>query len=142
MYSEILNMLTSNLIDVGFALLIFCFAYLSNMALSIYHNVSQLKQAFDKNKIIDSVIKIIFVCVGIALLVVAITALPVFANTVGWIIPDEYSSVFSDFVILSACLYMSCKYILEAVKEFMSIMNYKQTESTNNAVSDSTENKT
>ena len=51
------------------------------------------------------------------------TTLPLFANEVGWAIPEEYSDLFADLVIIGAVLLVSCKYIKEAFTKFTAILN-------------------
>ena len=67
--------------------------------------------------------KILVFVVGLTLLCTAITALPIFANEVGWTIPDEYTDIFADLVIIGAVLLVSCKYIKEAFTKFVAILN-------------------
>jgi hypothetical protein len=119
MWTELLN----NLTNIGYAMLIFICAYLANMAFSLWYNVKILNQNFDKEKITASVLKILVFVVGLTLLCISITALPIFANQVGWTIPDEYTEVFANIVIISAVLLVSAKYIKEAYKKFIAILN-------------------
>lgn len=53
----------------------------------------------------------------------ALTTLPLFANEVGWAIPQEYTDLFADLVIIGAVLLVSCKYIKEAFVKFTEILN-------------------
>lgn len=118
-----INTILSNLINAGWAMLIFLCAYISNIAFSLYHNIKQLGQAFDLTKILNSVYKIISLVLGLILLIIATTSLPAFANYVGWEIPSEYSEVFDDLAVLGVCLYISCRYIFEAAQKFSAILN-------------------
>ena len=45
-----LDAVLKNLIDIGWAMLIFLAAYLANVAFSLYYNIRILLQPFDKNK--------------------------------------------------------------------------------------------
>ena len=105
-----LDTILHNLENAGWAMLIFLCAYVSNMAFGLYHNIKQLQQPFDKEKLINSGLKVASIVVGLVLLVVGITALPAFADYVGWEIPEEYTKVFSDLAVISVCLVVSCKY--------------------------------
>lgn len=60
--------------------------------------------------------------VGLTLLCVSITTLPLYANQVGWAIPEEYADMFADLVIIGAVLIVSCKYIVEAFTKFKAIL--------------------
>ena len=115
-----------NLIDLGYAMLIFLCAYLSNVAFSLFYNIKVLSQPFSREKLIDSGLKVLsFVC-GLTLLCIAITALPIFATQIGWNIPEEYSDMFSDLVIMGAVLVVSCKYIVKAYTKFQAILSNEE----------------
>ena len=113
-----------NLINIGWAMLIFLCAYLSNVAFSLYYNIKILLQPFNRDKAINSALKVAAFLVGLSLLCVAITTLPLYANQIGWAIPQEYSDLFADLIILGAVLVVSCKYILEAFTKFKNICDH------------------
>lgn len=118
-----LENLTQNLINIGWAMLIFLAAYLANVAFSLWHNIKTLHEPFDRDKLIASGLKILTFVVGLTLLCTSITALPLFATQVGWAIPEEYSDLFADLVIIGSVLLVSCKYIKEAYTKFTTILN-------------------
>lgn len=120
-----LNAILNNMINIGWAMLIFLAAYLSNVAFSLYYNIKVLLQPFDKAKLITSGLKILAVGLGLTLLCVSITALPLFSGQVGWEIPTEYTDVFSNLVIIGAVLMVGCKYIVEAFTKFKAILEVK-----------------
>lgn len=118
-----LDTILHNLENAGWAMLIFLCAYVSNMAFGLYRNIKQLQQPFDKEKLINSGLKVASIVAGLVLLVVGITALPAFADYVGWKIPEEYTKVFSDLAVISVCLVVSCKYFAEAISKFTAILD-------------------
>lgn len=120
-----LDAVLKNLIDIGWAMLIFLAAYLANVAFSLYYNIRILLQPFDKNKAINSALKVAAFVVGLTLLCVAITTLPIYADQLGWAIPEEYTEIFADLVIVGAVLMVSCKYIVEAFTKFKAILQVK-----------------
>lgn len=120
------NAILYNLINIGWAMLIFLCAYLSNVAFSMYYNIKILLEPFDKQKVINSGLKITAFVIGLTLLCLSITTLPLFADMVGWAIPAEYADIFSDIVIIGAVLMVSCKYILEAFTKFKAILDFKK----------------
>lgn len=126
-----INAVLYNLVNIGWAMLIFLCAYLSNMAFSLYYNIKILLEPFDKQKVINSGLKVAAFVIGLTLLCLAITTLPLFANMVGWAIPAEYADIFSDIVIIGAVLMVSCKYITEAFTKFKAILDFKKEDSTN-----------
>lgn len=121
-----LDAILMNLINIGWAMLIFLAAYLSNVSFSLYYNIKILLQPFNKEKAINSALKVAAFVFGLTLLCIAITTLPLFADQIGWTIPEEYSDLFADLVILGAVLLVSCKYILEAFTKFKGILDYKE----------------
>lgn len=123
--------LLENITNIGWSMLIFLSAYLANVAFSLWYNIKIQKETFDRNKLIASGLKIAVFVVGLTLLCTSITALPIFANEVGWTIPDEYTDVFADLVIIGAVLLVSCKYIKEAFTKFVAILNDTQEEISN-----------
>lgn len=123
--------LFENLTNIGWSMLIFLSAYLANVAFSLWYNIKIQKETFDRNKLIASGLKIAVFVVGLTLLCTSITALPIFANEVGWTIPDEYTDVFADLVIIGAVLLVSCKYIKEAFTKFVAILNDTQEDVSN-----------
>lgn len=127
-----LESLTHNLINIGWAMLIFLAAYLANVAFSLWYNIKIQREAFDRNKLIASGLKILTFVVGLTLLCTAITGLPLFATEVGWAIPAEYSDLFADLVVIGAVLLVSCKYIKEAFTKFTAILNTQVEEETEN----------
>lgn len=112
-----------NLTNISWAMLIFLCAYLSNVAFSMYYNIKILLEPFDKQKIVNSCLKIAVFVIGLTLLCLAITTLPLFASMIGWEIPAEYTDIFSDLVIVGAVLIVSCKYIVEAFTKFKAILD-------------------
>ena len=119
---SMLNQVLNNLSHVGIGLVIFILAYVSNMSFSLYYNIKMLGEAFDYHKLINSGLKLVSFCIGVACLTTVITALPLFADFVGYAIPEEYTDVFSAVVIIAVPLYSSCKYAFEAFGKMKSIL--------------------
>lgn len=120
--NDLVQIIISNLQNVGIGVLLFIVAYVSNMALSLYYNIKVLNEAFDKAKLINSALKIAAFAIGTALLCIGVTTIPAFASHVGFEIPEEYSTVFQDLAILSVFIISSCKYLLEAYQKFSAIL--------------------
>lgn len=113
----------ANLVTIGWAMLIFLAAYLANVTFSLWYNIKLQKEQFSREKLITGGLKVLTFIVGLTLLCIAVTTLPLFANEVGWAIPEEYSDLFADLVIIGAVLLVSCKYIKEAFTKFTAILN-------------------
>lgn len=129
MYQSVIN----NLVTIGWAMLIFLAAYLANVTFSLWYNIKLQKEQFSREKLITGGLKILTFIVGLTLLCISVTTLPLFANDVGWAIPAEYTDLFADLVIIGAVLLVSCKYIKEAFTKFAAILNAGPVDNTQEA---------
>lgn len=120
---EIIDLMLKNLYYVGVGVGIFVIAYLSNMLFGIWYNVRVLEEAFDWKRIVKSLLKVLAVGFGIALLTIAITLIVPFAQLAGVPIPEEYEEIMSIIAILVICLRASLSYIKEAWTKMNDIMN-------------------
>lgn len=123
MWQIIWATMIANLTDVAVGMATFVVAYLSNMAFSTYLNIKVLNQPFEVSKLIDSALKVGTFAVGSALLTIAITTIPIFCNTIGLTIPEEYIEVFSKLAILAITLTAACKYAVEAFGKMKAILS-------------------
>lgn len=105
---------------------IFVCAFLSNMAFSLYENLSIKKEGWSWNKFWEGICKAVAFIVGLSLLCLSVTSIPFFADHIGWVIPQEYADVFSDLAIVFVILSVSCSYVLKAFNTFKDILNYKK----------------
>lgn len=126
--NELLQVVLTNLTDVGLGVLLFIMAYVSNMALSLYYNIKILNEPFDKNKLINSGLKVVAFGIGAALLCICITTIPTFADHVGFTIPNEYGDVFQDLAILSVFITSAIRYIIESYGKFSKILKTSSTD--------------
>lgn len=117
------EIIIGNLIKIGYAMAIFLCAYLANVVFSLWYNIKINCEPFSREKLITGGLKVLTFIVGLTLLCIAVTTLPLFANEVGWTVPEEYSDLFADLVIIGAVLLVSCKYIKEAFTKFTAILN-------------------
>lgn len=114
----------ANLMNTGLGVAIFIVAYLSNVCFSLWYNIKILNQPFDIIRLRDGGLKILSFAIGLILLTGVITTLPIFADTVGWTIPDEYKEIFANLVIIGSFLLASLKYIVEAYTKMKTILFY------------------
>ena len=112
-----------NLENVGIGLAIFVIAYLANMCFSLFYNIKMLGENFDKSRIGSGILKAVVFVIGMALITIGVTGLPVFAEVAGFTIPDEYVEDFSVAVIVGMPLYVSVKYIKQAHDKMQNIFN-------------------
>lgn len=113
---------------VGFA--IFAMAYISNMSFSLYYNIKINQEVFSKEKLLNSVFKILAFAGGTIFLILATSLIVPWASNNGLAIPVEYSEVISTIATLGVYLSGALKYIMEAfnkMKEILTVKNEAQT---------------
>ena len=113
---------------VGFA--IFAMAYISNMSFSLYYNIKINQEVFSKEKLLNSVFKILAFAGGTIFLILATSLIVPWASNNGLAIPVEYSEVISTIATLGVCLSGALKYIMEAfnkMKKILIVKNEAQT---------------
>lgn len=113
---------------VGFA--IFAMAYISNMSFSLYYNIKINQEVFSKEKLLNSVFKILAFAGGTIFLILATSLIVPWASNNGLAIPVEYSEVISTIATLGVCLSGALKYITEAfnkMKKILTVKNEAQT---------------
>ena len=108
---------------VGFS--IFGMAYLSNVSFSLYYNIKIAGETFEKQRLINSLYKILAFAGGTMLLVLSTSLIIPWANKNNLPIPAEYSTVISTVVTLGVCLSGSLKYIVEAFNKMKKILAIK-----------------
>lgn len=106
-----------------YSMAIFLCAFLANVVFSLWYNIKINREPFSREKLATGGLKALTFIVGLTLLCIAITTLPIFATEVGWTIPEEYAELFADLIIVGAVLLVACKYIKEAFTKFVAILN-------------------
>lgn len=113
---------------VGFA--IFAMAYISNMSFSLYYNIKINQEVFSKEKLLNSIFKILAFAGGTIFLILATSFIVPWASNNGLAIPVEYSEVISTIATLGVYLSGALKYIMEAfnkMKKILTVKNEAQT---------------
>ena len=113
---------------VGFA--IFAMAYVSNMSFCLYYNIKISQEVFSKEKLLNSVFKILAFAGGTIFLILATSLIVPWASNNGLAIPVEYSEVISTIATLGVCLSGALKYIMESfnkMKKILTVKNEAQT---------------
>ena len=79
-------------------------AYLSNVSFSLYYNIKIAGETFEKQRLINSLYKILAFAGGTMLLVLSTSLIIPWANKNNLPIPAEYSTVISTVATLGVCL--------------------------------------
>lgn len=119
-----LNLILSNLCNVGVAVALLIVAWLANFALSSYYNITLLRTNWDRKKFLTGAGKLLSVCIGIALLTVAMTALPEFFTRMGIELPAGATDTVNIIVIVTMFTVTAYKYITDAIETLKNILNY------------------
>lgn len=100
------------------------------MCFSLYYNIKIDRENFSKEKLLNSLFKILSFAGGIICLVLATSLIVPWASNNGLTIPAEYSEVISTIATLGVCLAGTLKYILEAfnkMRKILTVSNESQT---------------
>lgn len=120
---EIIQAILNNLQNVGIGLLLFLLSYISNMAFAMYYNMKVVGESFDKEKMKNSLLKLLSFVIGCATLVIVVTTLPLFATYTGFELPSEFIDTFNTVAIIAVPVYASCKYALSAFGKMKDVLN-------------------
>ena len=118
-----LSIIIENLELVGIAMGLFVGSVAANTLLGLYNNIKILMQPFEKQRLIDTALKTGCLVASITLMVLVVTVMPVFCDSVGFPIPEEYIDVFSNLTIIGAAVIPSCKYLKDAYNKLCNIFN-------------------
>lgn len=127
---EFWQLALKNLEVAGIGFAIFAMAYVSNMSFSLYYNIKINHEVFSKEKLLNSLFKILAFACGTVFLILATSLIVPWASDNGLAIPAEYSEVISTIATLGVCLSGALKYILEAfnkMKKILTVTNEAQT---------------
>ena len=118
-----ISVILENLKLIGSAMGLFVGSVAANTLLGLYNNIKILMQPFSKERLINTGLKTACLVVSIVLMVLVVTVMPVFCNSVGFPIPEEYVDVFSNLTIISAAISPSCKDLKDAYDKLCNIFN-------------------
>lgn len=120
--NEILNLILVNLCKAGIGALMFIIIYLGNMGLGAYKNVKINGYDFDKQLMLQSIVKYLVLAFSISAITIGVTMIPAYAIYVGVDIPQEYVENISSVVIFSAFVLGSCVYAVDAIRKIKTIL--------------------
>ena len=109
--SNLVMIVVDNLEKVGIGALLFLGAYMSNICLGAWRSVKIEGYDFDWKLIGQSLAKFIVLGLGIGLLSIVVSILPVYMTYVGIVIEDETMAVLVSIVIITAFVVYCDKYV-------------------------------
>ena len=120
--SNLVMIVVDNLEKVGIGALLFLGAYMSNICLGAWRSVKIEGYDFDWKLIGQSLVKFIVLGLGIGLLSIVVSILPVYMTYVGVVIEDETMAVLDSIVIITAFVVACAKYIKDAYGKLKEIL--------------------
>ena len=120
--TEIFHILIENLERVGIGALLFLGAYMSNVCLGAWRSVKIEGYDFDWKLIGQSLVKFIVLGLGISLLSIVVSILPVYMTYVGVVIEDETMAVLDSIVIITAFVVACGRYVKDAYVKLKEIL--------------------
>ena len=119
---DIMTIVVDNLEKVGIGVVLFLGAYLSTICLGAWRNVKIEGYDFDWKLIGQSLIKFAVLGVGIGLLSVVVSTLPIYMAYVGIDIADDTMQVLDSIVIITAFVLATAKYVKDAYEKLKDIL--------------------
>ena len=120
--NALISIVIENLEKVGIGALLFLVAYMSNICLGAWRSVKIEGYDFDWKLIGQSLVKFIVLGLGIGLLSIVVSILPVYMTYVGVVIEDETMAVLDSVVIITAFVVACAKYIKDAYGKLKEIL--------------------
>ena len=120
--NEIMTIVLLNLEKVGVGVALFLGAYLSNILLGIWSNVKIEGYDFDWKLIAQSLVKFVVLGLGVGLLSIVVSILPMYMTYVGIVIEDETMAVLDSIVIITAFVVACAKYVKDAYGKLKEIL--------------------
>lgn len=120
---DMMNIVLANLEKVGIGVALFMGAYVSNMCLGAWRNVKIEGYDFDWKLILQSLVKFIVLGLGISIMSIVVSILPVYMEYVGIDIADETMQVLDSLVIITAFVVACVKYVKEAYEKLKDILS-------------------
>lgn len=120
--TDIINIILTNLEQVGIGAALFLAVYLANIGLGIWNSVKIEGFTFDWKKIGNSIVKFILLGASIALLSVAVSVIPAYATYVGFQIEADTLETIDALVIIGSFLTATLRYAADAVSKVKTIL--------------------
>ena len=120
--TEIFQIVIENLEKVGIGALLFLGAYMSNVCLGAWRSVKIEGYDFDWKLIGQSLVKFAVLGLGIGLLSIVVSILPMYMTYVGVVIEDETMAVLDSIVIITAFVVACGRYVKDAYSKLKEIL--------------------
>lgn len=120
--NEIFNLVIFNLEKIGIGAILFLSAYVANILLGAWKNVKIEGYEFNWRLIAQSIIKFIVLGVGVGLLSIVISIIPMYLTYIGIEIGAETMEIIDSMVIISAFITATIKYVADSIAKIKAIL--------------------
>lgn len=120
--NEIFNLVIFNLEKIGIGAILFLSAYVANILLGAWKNVKIEGYEFNWKLIMQSIIKFIVLGVGVGLLSIVISIIPMYLTYIGIEIGAETMETIDSMVIISAFITATIKYVADSIAKIKAIL--------------------
>lgn len=122
-----LDIILLNLEKVGIGVGLFLGAYIANMCLGAWKNVTIEGSDFDWKLIGQSILKFLVIGIGISLLSCVVSVLPAYVTYIGITIEQEVLDTIDSIVIIGAFLTATIRYIGDGISKLKNILGNNTT---------------
>ena len=126
--NNIVELVLINLEKVGIGVVIFLGAYLANIGLGAWKNVTIEGYEFDWKLIGRSALKFLVIGICIGLLSCVVSVLPAYVTYIGITIEQEVLDTIDSLVIIGAFMTATIRYIADAINKVKVILGVSTTE--------------
>ena len=120
--NEIINVVIINLEKVGVGVGLFLGAYLANILLGAWSSVKIEGYEFNWKLIAQSLVKFVVLGIGVGLLSVVVSIIPMYLTYIGIEIGAETMETIDSMVVIGAFATATIKYITDAVSKIKVIL--------------------
>lgn len=120
--NDIMNLVIVNLEKVGIGVVLFLGAYIANIFLGAWANVKIEGYEFDWKLIAQSLVKFVVLGVGVGILSVVVSIIPIYLTYIGIEIGAETLETIDSMVIIGSFATATIKYITDAVSKLKTIL--------------------
>lgn len=117
-----LDIILMNLEKVGIGAALFLGAYVANILLGIWSNVKIEGYDFDWKLIAQSLVKFVVLGIGVGLLSVVVSVIPMYLTYIGIEIGAETMETIDSMVIIGAFATATIKYVTDALSKIKAIL--------------------
>ena len=128
MWNLIIETTKQNLAVISAMSLLFILSWLSNFCLSMYNNIKQIGESFDKSKLLNGIQKLICVFIGLFILTIVLGCIPIVLDYAGLNISEGLIEGLEMVAIIAPLGVAIVKYAKESIETFSDIVGYNQLE--------------